>query len=511
MESRSRTQGPYPAEDDGFRRGDAFRLNDEWSAVMAFPGNDEYDDRTLGAPPGAPKSSESTPNARRNPPPPLRNDLPPIRPKADKPSRPESRPSGGGDDYLGTLLPPTPPASRPSPQRPPTPPPQATPPIAPPSKPASERPGSPRPPVPEPENLVTAWPSAPAQTPPPGNGSNFDPGWGFPSESTDLGTALGPPSESNPSGLPPSGFDPWTQFGGREPVTRQDPAPPPRPASVPENQDTPPAGYAPPNAHSSPELPPSVHRPPPTSIDDDACQTIGIGRGRLPVTAVGKMLFLQVFDGFSQWCDLEPIRPEGLVVGRDMMGQSLEFLAVQHLRFTREGLNLFVEPLRSINGVYLRLLPSRPVELRAGSRFLVGKHVIEFQPASLVETPENLVASDGEVFRSRALVPLAFLDFIGPDNRVSLRFPITKLEHTILGREGDDCDIGLTGDDWTSRRRHARLLLRDGGFLLEDLHSTNGTYLQLTGRTPFRPGQGNNPEAGDILLIGDILFRVVEK
>ncbi len=200
-----------------------------------------------------------------------------------------------------------------------------------------------------------------------------------------------------------------------------------------------------------------------------------------------------------------------MIFGRDSVGQNLDFLAPEHLRFSRVGPNLFVEPLRSLNGAYLRLPPSRPVPLFPGSRFLVGKHVIEFQAAPLVDATSNLVSDEGEVFYSRTLTPLAFLDFIGPDNRTSMRFPITKLEHTILGREGDDCDIGLTGDDWTSRRRHARILLRDGGFLLEDLHSTNGTYLQIREPTPFRAGRADEPDSGDILLIGEVLFRVLEK
>ncbi len=152
---------------------------------MVFPGNDEYDDKTLGAP-GAPKSPSSPPNARKTSPP-LKSDLGPIRPPIGKPARPESRPLSGADADLNTLLPPSVPQAR-SPVRSasPTPPPEAS-------------PGRPREPVrppssPSPQNFATAWPIAPPEASQPESGSNFDPDWGVPDERSELGTALGPPT-----------------------------------------------------------------------------------------------------------------------------------------------------------------------------------------------------------------------------------------------------------------------------------------------------------------------------
>ena len=54
----------------------------------------------------------------------------------------------------------------------------------------------------------------------------------------------------------------------------------------------------------------------------------------------------------------------------------------------------------------------------------------------------------------------------------------------------------------TVSRRHARLIFRDGGWILQDLNSTNGTRLngRYVGRCRLRPG--------DQLALGDQLLRV---
>jgi pilus assembly protein CpaF len=56
--------------------------------------------------------------------------------------------------------------------------------------------------------------------------------------------------------------------------------------------------------------------------------------------------------------------------------------------------------------------------------------------------------------------------------------------------------------DATVSRRHARLVFRDGGWIIQDLASTNGTRLngQAVGRACLRPG--------DQLLLGHQLLRV---
>lgn len=60
-------------------------------------------------------------------------------------------------------------------------------------------------------------------------------------------------------------------------------------------------------------------------------------------------------------------------------------------------------------------------------------------------------------------------------------------EELLIGRH-PSCDV-IVADDTVSRR-HARLTFRDGGWILQDLDSTNGTRLngQYVGRCRLRPG-----------------------
>jgi len=72
-------------------------------------------------------------------------------------------------------------------------------------------------------------------------------------------------------------------------------------------------------------------------------------------------------------------------------------------------------------------------------------------------------------------------------------------DELLIGRH-PDCDVIVPGD--TVSRRHARLAFRDGGWIVQDLESTNGTRLngQLVGRCRLRPG--------DRLMLGDQLLQV---
>jgi hypothetical protein len=229
---------------------------------------------------------------------------------------------------------------------------------------------------------------------------------------------------------------------------------------------------------------------------------LGLGTSR-------RLLMIQYYDGAGHWRELEPLRPELHLLGRASFRRgtsATEFVAAEHLRFLSEGDRLFVEPGETLNGIYLKIPSARPVELSPGTRFQVGQHVIEFQPAEHSNPDRPLSSPDGEVFRWRRLESLDFLDFIGPGDSQTIRFPLTKLEGTVIGREGD---IALTGDTWASRS-HAKVFRQGERFFLEDLGSTNGTFLKITGRTLLKPGDLHSSVSGDILLIGAVLIRVVE-
>jgi pSer/pThr/pTyr-binding forkhead associated (FHA) protein len=55
---------------------------------------------------------------------------------------------------------------------------------------------------------------------------------------------------------------------------------------------------------------------------------------------------------------------------------------------------------------------------------------------------------------------------------------------------GRHCDCDLVLSELTVSRRHARLIFRDGRWILQDLESTNGTIVNgcRVGRSELRPG-----------------------
>ncbi|APW62199.1 FHA domain-containing protein [Paludisphaera borealis] len=320
-------------------------------------------------------------------------------------------------------------------------------------------------------------------------------------------------------GVPLSARDPWADSGLAEPVAGW-PAPeaiePATPfsgtAMPPESHGPPPTvGTRPPQP--SPLAPP---RPPAgrPSAEDGSNRTVAYDRN---LHASKKaLLTLQFYNtSLRRWSDLGEVRGEQLELGRSTFqdwNPNPEDLAERHVRLVIEGDRLYVQPLRSLNGVYIKLKPNRPVELSPHTRFRIGHHVLEFRPGTAVGEIDALRAEDGEVFQSRVLAPLGFIDLIGPDNDTYMSFPLTKPDETgtRVGRGGPRCDLALTGDDWASSE-HARLYFSAGKSWLEDLKSTNGTFLQIHEPVQIQCGNALKPDSGDIVVIGGYMIRVVEE
>ena len=108
--------------------------------------------------------------------------------------------------------------------------------------------------------------------------------------------------------------------------------------------------------------------------------------------------------------------------------------------------------------------------------------------------------ADQESGRSRRKrsAPLA-LEFIEPDEMAGQRIDVDLA--VVIGR-GADCDISLA-DTYLSTR-HARIANDSGDLSIEDLGSTNGTYVNqelLRGRVLL--------ERGDMIQVGGVLLEVV--
>ena len=81
-------------------------------------------------------------------------------------------------------------------------------------------------------------------------------------------------------------------------------------------------------------------------------------------------------------------------------------------------------------------------------------------------------------------------------------FPLNSAPLTV-GRGGQN-DLVLTGDEFASAR-HARIEVRGDGVWVQDLESTNGTYVNGS-----RIAGAQRLDAGDVLRVGETDLRVEE-
>jgi hypothetical protein len=100
--------------------------------------------------------------------------------------------------------------------------------------------------------------------------------------------------------------------------------------------------------------------------------------------------------------------------------------------------------------------------------------------------------------RRRHSAPLAIV-FLEPTVRAGERVEINPA--AVVGR-GAECDLPLS--DMHLSTRHARFAQDNGDLTIEDLGSTNGTYVNqepIKGRVQL--------ERGDVVQVGGVLFEVV--
>ncbi|MBI2380382.1 MAG: FHA domain-containing protein [Gammaproteobacteria bacterium] len=135
--------------------------------------------------------------------------------------------------------------------------------------------------------------------------------------------------------------------------------------------------------------------------------------------------------------------------------------------------------------------------LRSGELLYIGPYSLSLREEAVVAP-----APAPEVAAATAFKPAVSLDWYLAAETGLLAgkgFPVAKAE-TVFGRESD-CDIAIPASGVS--RRHARLLLTGAGLAVEDLGSTNGSFVneeRITGR--------RNLAHGDLLRIDDSRFRV---
>lgn len=89
-------------------------------------------------------------------------------------------------------------------------------------------------------------------------------------------------------------------------------------------------------------------------------------------------------------------------------------------------------------------------------------------------------------------------------------FPLSNEESQIGRWDADngifpDVDLDAFDSDAKVSRRHARIIHRDGGFMVEDLGSTNGTFVNRGRR--LLPGSPQMLSDGDEIIVGKTFLR----
>ena len=95
-------------------------------------------------------------------------------------------------------------------------------------------------------------------------------------------------------------------------------------------------------------------------------------------------------------------------------------------------------------------------------------------------------------------------------NAASTEFPLTAEESNIGRWDADngifpDVDLDAYDPDSKVSRKHARIIRRDGAYFIEDLGSTNGTFVNRGRR--LLPGTPQVLTTGDEIIVGKTFLR----
>jgi pSer/pThr/pTyr-binding forkhead associated (FHA) protein len=183
------------------------------------------------------------------------------------------------------------------------------------------------------------------------------------------------------------------------------------------------------------------------------------------------------------------------VAGRDaeqIPFPSDRWLSPRHANFLYRGEKLVVRDEGSLNGVYVRIRGSAPLQI--GDQFMCGQQFFRVDA-----TPKDSSApeADQTYFYSSPRRPSAFrvtqvLEG-GMDGIVCCAH-----EQTVeIGRE--DCDINFPDDQYMSPR-HAKVEMTGESLRLLDGNSQNGTFVRIRGEREL--------SHGDYLFLGRNLLRV---
>ena len=165
------------------------------------------------------------------------------------------------------------------------------------------------------------------------------------------------------------------------------------------------------------------------------------------------------------------------------------YLSPRHAEFAFTDEGLIVRDLRSLNGVFVKIVAEERLE--SGDILRIGQELLRFDVISAptpLEDGTDVIGTPNPGYWGRVSV-IVGRDVEGP------AFPLYD-ETVILGRERGDI---LFPEDGYVSGRHAQITFRDGHATLTDLGSSNGTFFRIRG--------SRSVPQGTLLLMGQQLFR----
>lgn len=172
------------------------------------------------------------------------------------------------------------------------------------------------------------------------------------------------------------------------------------------------------------------------------------------------------------------------------------YVSPRHARISRKDGRFFIRDLGSTNGVFVRL--RGPAKLHSGDLVLIGLEVLRFELVNAADKGLGpALDGDTQVFGSPMLPRYARLCQRTVEGVTRDVYYVSK-DELVVGREAGD--IVFTTDPFMSRRHATFIRERDGSFTLNDLGSSNGTYLAI--RDEVALGDG------DHVRVGQHLFRL---